>query len=162
MAYFIVVGLSHCPPKDGDPVQVGLGTFSVTSASIADTQNLVGAKADLEIDLGNLFSGIEKRDVHLKSADYLDVGVHPKATIKISDVKKASGEDRYTAKVAGSAHGLKKVFTVAFAAAEATDEGVRAAGEHTFKRSDFGIGKAVGDGTGEEVTLQFQLFFKKS
>ena len=161
-ADFIRVRVSHNPPKDGDPVEVGFGKFSVTSVSMPDTNKLVGAKAEVEIDLTSLTSGIVKRDEHLKSPDYLEAGVFHKGTIKISDVKKADGENSYTAKVAIDVHGVKKVMTVAFETVEVTDEGIRAAGEHTFKRSDFGVGKAEGDTTAGEVTLQFQLSFKKS
>lgn len=163
-ADYIRVLASHHPKKEGDPVTIQFKTFALTDAKITDVENLEGSTATFEIDLASLDSGIEKRNTHLKTADYLDVGVSPKAIVKVSDVKKGDAADKYTAKADVDAHGVKLSFPVKFEVVEKKPDSVRIKGEHEFKRSDFKIGKAEGapnETAAENLTLKLQLTIPK-
>lgn len=159
--YVHVIG-SHFPKKEGDPITVDFKTFAVTEAKLTDVENLEGSTATLEIDLTSLATDQSKRDEHLKTADYLDVGVAPKAVVKVSDVKKDG--DGYAAKADVEAHGAKASFPIKFSVVEKKPDGVKIKGSHEFKRGDFKIGKPEGDpkeGTAENLTLEFQLTVPK-
>lgn len=159
-ADYIRVLASHAEQKPGDPVTVTFDSFRITKAEL-DPGNLEGATAELEIDLGSLSSGVDKRDGHLKSADYLDVGAHPKAVVKISDVaKKADGV--YTANAEVTAHGVTKSMPVEFRVVHADDDSVKVKASHTFEREAFSIGKPEGDSVAPELTIEMQLTFENS
>ncbi len=157
----IVVEAAHNPPKEGDPVQVSFKKFTVTEAKVADPANLEGSTATVEIDLASVSSGIEKRDAHLQSGDYMNVSANPKAVIKVSDVKKAGGADKYTATADVNFHGSSLKVPVSFEVVEKRPDGVRIKGEHKFKRADFKVGKTEGDPTAEDLTIKLALTIPK-
>jgi polyisoprenoid-binding protein YceI len=133
----------------------------VVSATYQDPANLEGATAELEIDLASLASGSDKRDNHLRSTDYLDVGAHPKAQVKVSDVKRAAGDD-YTATADVNVHGISVKMPVKFSVIDKQADAIRVRGEHTFSRLDLKVGKPAGeDSTAEEVKVKLELTLKK-
>ena len=65
-----------------------IGLFSkINGLLYFDPLNLAGASVAVEIDAASLHTGIEQRDEHLKSADFLDVARYPIITFKSSLVE---------------------------------------------------------------------------
>jgi polyisoprenoid-binding protein YceI len=164
---YIRIKAEHAPSKPGDPVAVKVEKFEVVSASF-DAAKPEASKVELRLDLASIRSDSDKRDTHLKSPDYLDVGKHATATIKVSDVKRAApGADpvgRYTAKAEITARGKTVTWPVEFEVVEAKDDSVRVKANHTFNRTDLAIGKAAaaGDSVADKVTVEMALTLKKS
>ena len=70
------------------------GLFSkVTGTLNFDPQNVAAAIVAVEIDAASIYTGVEQRDNHLKSADFLDVEKFPTITFKSTTVE-ADGLDR--------------------------------------------------------------------
>ena len=66
------------------------GEFSnITGALELNTKDLSKSAVNIEIDVSSIDTGNEKRDAHLKSADFFDVGKHPKMTFTSTKVKAA-------------------------------------------------------------------------
>jgi polyisoprenoid-binding protein YceI len=59
-----------------------------------DPGNLTASKVDITIEAASIDTRDEKRDAHLKSADFLDVEKQPNITFKSKDIEK-SGADAY-------------------------------------------------------------------
>jgi polyisoprenoid-binding protein YceI len=161
-ADYVRVLAGHAEPKPTDPVVVSLTGFKVVKADF-DPAKVEGGTADLEIDLTSLASGSAKRDNHLKSADYLDVGQFATAKIHVDNVKK-TGENAYSADATIDVHGKQQKYPVSFTVLETLPDGIRIKGEHKFKRHDFAIGAAEGaeDSVATDLTIQLQLTLKKS
>jgi polyisoprenoid-binding protein YceI len=58
-----------------------------------DPQQVAAAAVAVEIDAASLYTGVEKRDLHLKSPDFLDVENYPTITFKSTRVE-PDGLDR--------------------------------------------------------------------
>lgn len=163
-ADYIKTYATHTPSNEGDPVEINIEKFAVTSAQL-DPKNLEGATAEIELDLTSIKSGADKRDMHLQTPDYLDVPKFGNAKIKVSEVKKGEGENTYNAQAEVSVHGVTKSYPVSFEVLETTEDSVRVKAEHTFSRLDFSIGKEP-DGENEKVskdlTIKAQLTLKNT
>lgn len=150
-----------------DHTEAGKGTVDVVFKGIKvvkasfDPAKVEGGTAELEVDLNTLSSGVEKRDVHLKSADYLNVQASPTANVKIENVKKTA-ENVYSADATIKAHGVEKKYPVTFNVTETMPDGIRIKGELAFSRNDFKVGKADGDSVKPELKATLQLTLKKS
>ena len=59
-----------------------------------DPEQLTGSKVDIDIDAASIDTRDEKRNGHLKSADFLDVEKHPNITFKSKLIEK-KGSDTY-------------------------------------------------------------------
>ena len=67
------------------------GSFKVFDASIYTYgKDFTTAEIDLSIDTASISTGDEKRDVHLKSADFFDVEKHKQITFTSSTIGKAN------------------------------------------------------------------------
>jgi len=126
-----------------------------------DPEKIEGGTAELEVDISTLASGVDKRDTHLKSPDYLDLGKFPKVTIKVDNVKKSG--DAYTADATVKAHGVEKKLPVTFTVADKTADSIRINGEAKFSRLDFTVGKPeTEDGAKAAMTAKLQVTLHKS
>ncbi len=68
------------------------GRFAKWSGTIAlDEQDLIRSSVDVRIDATSIDTQVADRDAHLKSADFLDVAVHPEITFKSKRIQKAAG-----------------------------------------------------------------------
>jgi polyisoprenoid-binding protein YceI len=121
------------------------GGFSgVTGDVIFDAANPSNTKITASVDVNTLHTHDEKRDAHVKGADFLDAAKYPSMTF-VS--KKVTAEGKNEWKVVGdlTLHGVTKEVTldVESAHAEAKDPwgNLRsgASAETTIKRSDFGL-----------------------
>lgn len=156
---YIRILATHSKPKPTDPVIVNLPAYTIDEASV-DPKNLEGAGAVITIDMTQLDSDNAKRNNHLRSPDYLEVTKFGTARVEISDVEKDG--DAHTATVKVTVKGITVKWSSTFEIVEATDANVTVKAEHTFKRSDFGIGDAEGDSAADEVKVELQLTFDKA
>lgn len=88
------------------------GQFREFESSItASEDDFSDAQYEMEIDVASINTGIERRDGHLKSADFFDVENHPKMSFKSNSTEKI-GENKY--KVTGDLtfHGVTKPVTL--------------------------------------------------
>jgi polyisoprenoid-binding protein YceI len=148
------------------------GEFNDFSATIVrDDQNPANSSVEFAIQAASIDTGVEKRDNHLRSADFFDVANHPTITFKSSKVEKVS-DSQY--KVTGplTLRGVTKVITLAvdFAGEMADGSGGVRAGfstETTLDRKEFNINwnKALDNGgymLSDEVEIEITLSVIKS
>jgi polyisoprenoid-binding protein YceI len=122
------------------------GTFNSFDATVESSkEDFSDAVIELSVDVESIDTEVEKRDDHLKSADFFDVAKFPKMTFKSTSVKK-TGKDKY--KVTGdlTLHGVTKPVTMDLwyrgttenPMSKALTSGFQLTG--TLKRSDFNFG----------------------
>lgn len=71
------------------------GQFSRVSGTVElDEQQPERSRVSVQIDAASIDTGVEKRDDHLRSADFLDVENHPHLTFESRSVRR-TGDDRY-------------------------------------------------------------------
>jgi len=130
-------------------------TWSVT-ATLPDGADLSGLRGAVTVDVASVDTRVRKRDDHLRSGDFFDVAVHPKATFVIAGVT-ADGET-LTATGALSLKGVEKELSIPLKVLYKDADRLRLTGEYVLKRRDFGI---IFDSSvnpiGEEVTVRFDL-----
>jgi polyisoprenoid-binding protein YceI len=69
------------------------GFRGVAGTIVLDEANPAASSVDVTIDAGSINSGVEQRDGHLKSPDFLNVEEHPTITFKSTSVE-PKGADR--------------------------------------------------------------------
>lgn len=159
----IVVLAKHVETKPDDPVKVNFTSFKVVKASF-DPKKIEGGKATIEIDATSLKSGIDKRDAHLSTPDFLDTKKFPKITVDIDKVKKKA-DKTYTAEATVKFRDVTKKYPVTFDVVDQTADSIRVKSEVTFSRLDFKVGKDSPDPkvapVQKDLMLQALLTFKK-
>ena len=144
------------------------GEFGKVSGTVqADEADPTRSKIEAEIDAASIDTRIEKRDTHLRSADFLDVAKYPKITFVSTKIEPAGAEHF---KVSGdlTLHGVTRpvVLDVQGPTPEIKDPwGKTRAGAQattTIKRKDFGITwnqalDAGGVAVGDEVTITIDV-----
>ena len=130
-------------------------------------KDITKSKVEVTIDTASISTGVQKRDDHLKSADFFEVAKYPAMTFASKMVAKA-GKDKL--KVTGdlTLHGITKevVLNVAPLSKESKDpwgnirRGTTAT--TTINRKDFGLtwNKALETGgvlVGEEITITLEV-----
>ena len=122
------------------------GGFSDFEATVTTgTTDFSDASFELTAKTASVNTGIERRDNHLKSADFFDATANPTMTFKSNSIKKA-GKNKY--RLAGdlTMHGISKPITmelwyrgtVTNPMSKKEVTGFRATGN--INRADFGIG----------------------
>jgi polyisoprenoid-binding protein YceI len=149
--------------KSKGAVTVNFPGVKVLKATF-DPAKIEGGTAEVEIDATNLASGIDKRDAHVKSADYLEVEKFPRVVVKVDNVKKAAtGDKSYTADATVKMRDIEKKLPVTFDVVESGPDWIRIKGEAKFSRLDFKVGKEGGDETVEPaLTAKLQVTLKKT
>lgn len=126
------------------------GSFSVDEANPANSWVKLEARAD------SIFTGVAKRDQHLKSPDFLNAKRYPLLKFESASARKVNDS---TAEVTGklSVHGVTREITVLVKRIGSGKDpygnqrlGVKS--EFTLKRSDFGIKFMTGD-VGDDVRV---------
>jgi len=132
-----------------------------------DEKDITKSKVAVSIETASINTNVQKRDDHLRSADFFDVATYPTMTFKSKKVAKA-GKDKL--KVTGdlTLHGITKevVLTVDGPSKETKDPwgNIRrgASATATINRKDFGLtwNKALETGgvvVGDEVTILIEI-----
>lgn len=143
------------------------GEFDDFDAKIVTSEeDFSDGKFDVTIDVSSIDTGIEKRDNHLKSADFFDVEKYPEMTFKSTKIKEV-GKNRY--KVTGdlSFHGVTKPVTldVVYRGTLKQEKGDVAGFKVTgvVSRSDFNLGSKFPElMLSDDVVIEFDGEFKKS
>jgi polyisoprenoid-binding protein YceI len=64
------------------------GQFNKITGSLSfDPGNIAASAVEVELDASGIYTGVEKRDNHLKSADFLNVEQYPTITFKSTKVE---------------------------------------------------------------------------
>jgi polyisoprenoid-binding protein YceI len=149
------------------------GTFrSVTGVVNYDPANPGATTVDATIDVNSINTNDEKRDEHLKAADFFDAAKFPTITFKSKRVEKTgAGEFKVVGDL--TIHGVTKEETLAVE--EVSDETkdlwgntkIGASAKTKIKRSDFGLTWNAPLETGgvvvsDDVKLEFDLQFLKA
>ena len=144
------------------------GAFGKVSGTVqADEQDPTRSKIEATIDAASIDTRIEKRDAHLKSADFLDVAKYPTITFVSKKIERA-GQDHF--KVTGdlTLHGVTRevILDVEGPTTEIKDPmGKTRAGAlatTTINRKDFGLAwnqalEAGGVAVGDEVKITIDV-----
>ena len=159
---YMVVYASHAQPQPKDPVQLRFEKIKVTKVKFTKPikSGVEGASAEFEIDMGSLKSDSNKRDGHIKSADYLDVAKFTTATVTVENPRH-TGDGNYRAPAKVKFRGKTYEWEVFFKVVETLPDGVRIRGEHKFTRKDVGVGKEAGDSVGQDILVRLQLTLKQ-
>src|SRR2546429_9252903 len=64
------------------------GRFKVFQGAIHVGDSVEDSWAELDIDAASIDTGVEDRDNHLRSGDFLDVENHPKITVRTTKVER--------------------------------------------------------------------------
>jgi polyisoprenoid-binding protein YceI len=149
------------------------GQFSKVTGKVQfDPKNLAASSVEATIDTTTVNTREERRDAHLKSADFFDVAKYPSMTFK-SKKFAAAGAGKY--KVTGdlTIHGVTKEVVLDLAEVTPETKGMqgetRVGGQASTKinRKDFGLtwsktmdggGAVVGDEV--QITLDLELIKK--
>ncbi|HET7505145.1 MAG TPA: YceI family protein, partial [Kofleriaceae bacterium] len=135
----IVVFAKHVEAKPDDPVQVRFEKFKVVKATF-DPKKIEGGKATIEIDATSVKTGIDKRDAHVQTPDFLDTAKFGKITVDVDKVKKKA-DKTYTAEATVKFRGVTKKYPVTFDVVDQTADSISIKSETTFSRLDFKVGK---------------------
>ena len=144
------------------------GSFKNVEASIISSKDdFSDAKVELSADVASVNTDNDRRDGHLKSADFFDAEKFPKMTFKSTSFKK-TGANTY--KVTGdfTIKGVTKTVVL-----DATLRGLNTSNPKktiagfkvtgTIKRKDFGIGTSMASATlGDDVALSANTEFVKT
>lgn len=148
------------------------GSFSDVKGTVSiDEQDLKNSKVDVAIATNSIDTGVQKRDNHLKSADFFDVETYPALTFASKQVKEVSDQG-FTLVGDLTLHGVTKevALRVSGPSAEAKDPwgNIRKAAKATtsINRKDFGLtyNAALETGgllIGEEVQIELDVQFIK-
>jgi polyisoprenoid-binding protein YceI len=136
-------------------------TWRITRAEVDPAQPKSGV-VEVEVDVASLETGIERRDEHLRTADFFDVEKFPKATVRVHDAesngKSERGRPRYRAKFDLEVHGVAKTLDGEFEVTQTSPPVVE--GGLTLNRVDFGIGAPytwyIPGSIVEEVPVRFR------
>jgi len=144
------------------------GQFNkITGTIFYDPADIRSTSVDIVIDAASIVTGIQKRDDHLRSPDFLDVNMYPVITFRSTDIETVdAGHARVTGDI--TIHGIPRRITVeaefAGPVRDPFGDGVSMGftTSATLNREDFGITwnqQMEGDGImiGKEVRLFIDL-----
>ncbi len=149
------------------------GRFEKYSGTVdIDDKNITKSKVQVSIDTNSINTNVQKRDEHLRSADFFDVAKYPTMTFVSKKVAKAGGNKL---KVTGdlTLHGITRsvVLDVEGPTKESKDPwgNIRKGATATTKinRSDYGLvwNAALETGgvvVGDEITINLEIEMIKS
>lgn len=143
------------------------GTFKTFDVTLtASKEDFSDAAISLTADVNSINTDNEKRDAHLKSADFFDAAKYPSLSFKSKSFTQVSGKNY---KLTGdlTMHGVTKTValdvvyngTITHPMNKKLVAGFKISG--TIKRSDFGVGGAMSGVLSDEVTLIANAEFVK-
>jgi polyisoprenoid-binding protein YceI len=145
------------------------GRFQMFEGKVVyDDQDPTKTEVQGSIDAASINTNVDKRDNHLRSADFFDVEKYPKITFQstgVSDVDSSGKKGKMTGTL--TLHGVSRpvVLDVSFLGKGKDPGGKERAGFHgttTINRKDFGLtwNKALESGgvlVGDEVTIDIDV-----
>ena len=143
------------------------GSFKSFDATITATkEDFSDAVVEMSADVASVNTDNEKRDEHLKSADFFDAAKFPKLTFKSKSFKKEGAGYKITGDL--TLHGVTKPVELTATARTGTNPmskktitGFKVTGK--IKSTDFGIGASMPAAMlSEEVTLDANAEFAKN
>lgn len=145
-------------------VAPNMGRFNTVKGTIDfDAEDPTASSVKVMVDANSLDTANEKRDGHLKSADFLNVEQFPTISFTADGFEAVEGkEDQWKVPGTLSLHGVTKDITVTV---HKTGEGEGMQGEKrigfhtqfTIKRSDYGMDKmipAIGDEVDMDIIIE--------
>lgn len=141
-----------------------LGWFTDVSGSFvydAETQALSDVR--VVIDTASIFSNDDRRDDHVRNADFLDVGSHPEMVFTAESgepTSETTGIVRGDLTLLGKTRPVELTLTLNKDAAYPFGHGKRTLGvsaEATVVRSEFGMNYALGGIVGDEVQVMIEF-----
>jgi len=133
---------------------------------VAEGGDLARAQVNVIIDASSVETGVEERDAHLKSADFLDITSFPEITFNSSSVEKQSDEKfRVTGDLTIRGVTREVVLEVEYAGRTKDPWGNERAGftaTTTIERKDFGLTwnqvlEAGGLVVGDRVSIELEV-----
>jgi polyisoprenoid-binding protein YceI len=127
-----------------------------------DPKDLQTLKANAAVQTASVNTGVEKRDTHLRSADFFDTAKYPQMAFAGKEVKKVSG-DKFQLTGDLTLHGVSKPVTLECefgGVANSPFGDVRAgfSAMTTLNREDFGItGGGAGAMVGKEIKIALEI-----
>ncbi len=143
------------------------GRFAIKSGNITfDAKNAARSSVTAVIDVASVDTGVEKRDGHLKSADFFDTAKFPTATFTSSTVKRAG--DGYEVIGTLTLHGVTRPVTLHMDAPSKEQIGMDGkphrgfSATTTLHRQDFGLNwngplKSGDNVLGDDVPMTFDI-----
>jgi polyisoprenoid-binding protein YceI len=122
------------------------GEFQKFEVKVASSAlDLANSTIEMSADVSSIYTGVEMRDNHLKTADFFDAAKYPTVTFKSTSVTKQK-KNTYLIKGNLTMHGITKEisFTAAHNGTVQDEAGKNIAGykmSGSIKRSDFGVGQ---------------------
>jgi polyisoprenoid-binding protein YceI len=143
------------------------GRFSIWSGVLElDEQDITRSSIDVTIDATSVDTKEDKRDAHLRSADFFDVEKFPTLTFKSTKVEK-KGDDEVAMTGDLTIHGVTKSVTLAVELGGQVKDpwgGTRTgfSAKTSINRKDFGLGwnavlEAGGVVVGEKVEITLEI-----
>jgi polyisoprenoid-binding protein YceI len=143
------------------------GRFNDVSGTIDfDPENLDAATVVMTVKTQSVDTANEKRDEHLRSDDFLDVGTYPEMTFKSTEWKKLS-DNKFEVAGEFTLMDTTKTITVPvtyFGASKGMQGETRAGWKTSFtiKRSEYGMDQMIGPvGDEVEITLAVEGIVKE-
>lgn len=154
--YFRVLVPHHDPAKP--VVTAEFKTFKIVEANV-DLTKLDTAKAVIEVDAASVSTGVDDRDTHVKSPDFLEVGKFASFTVTVDRLKAVeNAADTYDAIATVDLRGIKKEVPVQFKVVEKKADGAIVVEGETkgLARADWGMALPP-EKVGVAATLDAQL-----
>ncbi|MDP3235199.1 MAG: YceI family protein [Myxococcales bacterium] len=125
-------------------VNGSLGT--VTGKFNVDEKDITKSTLDVTIDVKAIYTGVQKRDDHLKSPEFFDVAKFPTATFKSTKVAKGSADNKLAITGDLTMHGVTKPVTFEAELSKEVEHPMvpgamarAATAQLTIAREDFGL-----------------------
>jgi len=143
------------------------GTFRewrIVESSV-DLDDLSESFAIVEVDLASVDTGIERRDAHLRNADFFEVETFPVATVRVHSPRSAgataTGRPRFTVQFDIDLHGVQKTIEGELIL-DRTEDAIFE-GKLVVRRTDFGVGAEPNRwnpmSIGDEIPIRFRVEF---
>lgn len=149
--------LSFTATQNGAPVD---GAFKVFTGQIDfSVSDLPASHVEISVDTGSVTASYSDLVDTLKTPDWFNVSVFPKAVFKASQFKKLH-DKTYQADGVLTIRDKSKPVVITFEIEEMTDTNARVKGSTTLQRNDFGVGQGDWASTTEiknEVKVNFVL-----
>ena len=136
------------------------GSFKISDATLTTSKDdFTDAQFELTADVNSVFTDEEKRDTHLKSADFFDAAKFPSISFKSNSFKKVA-DKKYKLTGELTMHGVTKLVTLdgTLNGIYTNKAGKKIAGfkfTGILNRTDFGVGtKMPAAIVGEEIQLK--------